>query len=504
MRTSRDESTDLASVGIEGLDHILRGGLPRNCIYLLEGNPGTGKTTIALQFLLEGVRQGETGLYVTLSETREELLKVATSHGWSLDGISIFDLAIPEDSLQEEASYTLYHPSEVELGETTRAVFDEVARTAPQRIVFDSLSEMRLLARDPLRYRRQVLALKQFFVGRQCTVLLLDDHTSPESDRQLESLAHGVLMLEHNSPDYGGPRRRLRVLKLRGVDHIGGYHDFNIIRGGVVLFPRRMAATHRRESQGESLSSGVKQLDDLMGGGLDASTAALFIGPAGTGKSSIATQYVMAAARQGQNSAMFLFDESVSTLLERSAGIGMDLERWVKEGRCTLRQIDPAELTPGEFFYLVRQEVERREAKLVVIDSVNGYFQSMTDNRFLSAHMHELLAYLGQQGVKTIIIVGQQGLFGTNMAPPVDLSYLADCILLLRYFEARGRVLKALAVVKKRTGNHENTIREFRIGANGIEVGKELTEFHGVLTGMPQYLGGADSLMGAGNGTDEE
>ena len=439
-------------MGIEGLDEVLRGGLPRNCIYLLEGNPGTGKTTISLQFLLEGSRQGEKGLYVTLSETKDELLAVARSHGWSLDNIDIYDLALPVEGADEDAHYTLYHPSEVELGETTRAVFDQVERTKPRRIVFDSLSEMRLLARDPLRYRRQVLALKQFFIGRHCTVLLLDDHTSLESDHQLESLAHGVLMLEHNSPEYGAPRRRLRVLKLRGVEHVGGYHDFSIKKGGVVLYPRLIAEGHRAEIQCDVLSSGVEQLDALTSGGLNAGTATLLLGPAGTGKSTIATQYVMAAAERGQNSAMFVFDESLSTLLSRCTGMGLDLEKCVKQGHVALRQINPAELSPGEFSHLVREQVDRRDAKVVVIDSLNGYFQSMPEERFLAAHMHEMLAYLGQHGVLTIVVVGQHGLFGSNLSPSVNLSYLADNIILLRYFEARGRVLKAVSVVKKRIG----------------------------------------------------
>ncbi|HKY06210.1 MAG TPA: ATPase domain-containing protein, partial [Blastocatellia bacterium] len=373
MSIDNVEETDLASTGIPGLDKILRGGLPRDRIYLLEGNPGTGKTTLALQFLLEGARRGEKGLYVTLSETKTELSAVARSHGWSLDGITVYDLALPEETSLDEAQYTLYHPSEVELGETTKAVFAVVERVKPQRVVFDSLSEMRLLARDPLRYRRQILSLKQFFIGRQSTVLLLDDHTSQESDRQLESLAHGVLTLDHKAPGYGGPRRSLSVLKLRGVPYIGGNHDLNIETGGVVIFPRLVAADHLTTFSRETLSSGVENLDRLCGGGLDTGTATLILGPAGTGKSSIAAQFVTAAAERGQKAAFFAFDEGVATLLDRAAGTGIGLIKHVKSGRVSIRQIDPAELSPGQFSDLICKAVEDNGAKVVVIDSLNGY-----------------------------------------------------------------------------------------------------------------------------------
>ncbi len=489
------ESTDLASMGIPGLDKILRGGLPRNRIYLLEGNPGTGKTTLALQFLLEGTRRGEKGLYVTLSETRTELSAVARSHGWSLDDLTIYDLALPGDQSLDDAQYTLYHPSEVELGETTKAVFSEVERVKPQRVVFDSLSEMRLLARDPLRYRRQILALKQFFIGRQSTVLLLDDHTSQESDRQLESLAHGVLTLSHRSPGYGGPRRSISVLKLRGVPYVGGNHDLNIETGGVVVFPRLVAADHPSVFTRETFSSGVENLDKLCGGGLDTGTATLILGPAGTGKSSIATQYVTAAAARGQKAAIFAFDEGIATTLDRSAGIGIDLAKHVNSGHVRLKQVDPAELSPGQFSDLICKSVEEDGAKVVVIDSLNGYNQAMPEEGFLTAHMHELLGYLNQQGVVTILIVAQHGLFGSNMAPPVDLSYLADTVLVLRYFESGGSVRKAVSVVKKRTGFHEETIREMRLTSTGIEVGDILTKFQGVLTGVPHYVGRPGELI---------
>ncbi|MFP5261088.1 MAG: ATPase domain-containing protein [Blastocatellia bacterium] len=498
-----DNAPDVAATGVEGLDKILRGGLPRNRIYLVEGNPGTGKTTLALQFLLEGMRLGEKGLYVTLSETKEELYAVARSHGWSLDGLAIYDLAVPEGVRPDDGQYTLYHPSEVELGETTKAVFEEVERVQPQRVVFDSLSEMRLLARDPLRYRRQILALKQFFIGRRSTVLLLDDHTSEESDRQLESLAHGVLILEHSSPWYGGPRRRLNVLKLRGVSYVGGHHDFTIRTGGMVVYPRLIASDHRIAFERHVLSSGVANLDSLTGGGLEAGTASLILGPAGTGKSTLTSQYAVAAAERGQNVAMFIFDEGVNILLERSAGLGIDLAGQVESGRCLIRQIDPAEVSAGEFSDMVCKAVEEGGAKVVIIDSLNGYFQAMPEEHSLTAHMHEVLAYLNQQGVLTLLVVAQYGLFGSNMSPPIELSYLADTVLLLRYFENSGRIHKAISVVKKRTGHHEHSIRELRLTDKGIEVGEALINFEGILSGMPQYTGNRIRLMGNEDGEPE-
>jgi circadian clock protein KaiC len=493
MDTSKELT--VAATGIAGLDKILRGGFPKNRLYLVEGSPGTGKTTLALQFLLEGVRRGEKALYVTLSETKEELSAVARSHGLSLDGISIYDLAVPDNLLPEDGQYTLYHPSEVELGETTKAIFEEIERVQPSRVVFDSLSEMRLLARDSLRYRRQILAFKQFFIGRQSTVLLLDDQTSQESDRQLESLAHGVLLLERKTPEYGGTRRHLQIVKLRGVNYVGGKHDFKIEKGGVVIFPRLIASDHYTPFVRETLASGTTNLDTLTGGGLDTGTTTLILGPAGTGKSSIATQYVLAAAKRGQSSAIFAFDENVSILIDRSAGLGIDLAKQVEAGRCFIRQIDPAELSPGEFSNIVCQSVEEFGAKVVVIDSLNGYNQAMPEDNFLTAHMHEMLGYLNQQGVLTIIIVAQHGVLGSNMTPPVDLTYLADTVMLLRFFENHGRVHKAISVIKKRTGYHEEAIRELRITSNGLQIGQELTGFQGVLTGVPQFTGKSSELL---------
>jgi circadian clock protein KaiC len=488
-----------AATGIPGLDHILGGGWPRNRLFLVEGDPGTGKTTLALQFLLEGARRGEPGLYITLSETAEELRAVAASHGWSLDGLALHELAVPEDSLDPDTQYTLFHPSEVELGETTKLVLAEVDRVQPQRVVFDSLSEMRLLARDPLRYRRQILALKQYFVGRQCTVLLLDDRTSGGGDKQLHSLVHGVATLEQLTPVYGAGRRRLRVSKLRGVRFQDGYHDFGIVRGGLVVCPRLVAAEHRTPFAREAVSSGVPDLDALLGGGLDRGTSTLVLGAAGVGKSSLVLQFVLAAAGRDEHAALYTFDEGTGTLFARAAGLGLDLHGHADAGRVHVQQIDPAEMSPGEFAHLVRKAVEDGQTRMVVLDSLNGYLNAMPEDRFLAAHLHELLTYLGQRGVVTLLIVAQHGLVGGGMETPVDVSYLADTVILLRYFETAGAVRQAISVLKKRSGGHERTIREFRVGPRGVQVGAPLKEFHGVLTGVPTYRGPTPPPLGDGN-----
>ena len=499
-----DSFADRASTGIEGLDVILGGGLPKNRIYLLEGSPGVGKTTLAMQFLMAGASQGETGLYITLSETRSELLAVARSHGWSLDGIHIYDLALPDEDFLPDAQYTLYHPSEVELGETTKAIFDQVERLKPARVVLDSLSEMRLQARDPLRYRRQILTIKQYFLGKQSTVILLDDHTSVDSDRVLQSIVHGVITLHQTSPGYGSTRRQLNVIKVRGVKYLSGFHDFCIETGGVTVYPRLVAIDHHVNFTPELLPSGVEGLDGLTVGGIHSGTATLIMGPAGCGKSTLAAQYAYSAAERGQNVAFFVFDESPNTLLLRTRSVGIDLEKHMQEGRCVIRQVDPAEMTAGEFSFLARQAVEKDGAKVVIIDSVNGYFQAMPEEGFLVAHMHELLSYLGQQGVWTLLVLAQQGIVGTAMTAPVDLTYLADTVLLLRFFEMRGEVRQAVSVVKKRSGSHERTIREFRISSVGIEVGEPLSAFQGVLTGVPQYIGLMDPLLANGDGKRED
>lgn len=477
------------SVGIGGLDNVLEGGLPESHIYLVEGEPGTGKTTLALQFLLEGVRQGESVLYVTLSETKNELINVARSHRWSLDGLNIFELIPTDESLKPESQYTIFHPSEIELNETTSAILREVERINPSRIVFDSLSEMRLLARDPLRYRRQILALKQYFAPRDCTVLLLDDKTSDATDLQVHSIVHGVLKLEHLASEYSAERRRLRVSKLRGTSFRGGYHDFNIETGGLAVYPRLVSADHTANTQRETVKTGVKELDNLLGGGLERGTSTLVIGPAGAGKSSLATHFAAAVARRGEKSAVFLFDEIEETFIERAKGIGTPLDKFVDDGLVVIRQIDPAALSPGEFAHLILKAVKRNNVKFVVIDSLNGYLDSMPEERFLTIQMHELLTFLNRQGIITVLIMGQHGFLGSQMKTPVDVSYLADTVLMLRYFESHGAVRRALSVVKKRTGAHESTIREMDISSDGIRVGKILNEFQGVLTGVPVYGG---------------
>jgi circadian clock protein KaiC len=471
--------------GIEGLDEVLYGGVTPNRLSLIEGSPGSGKTTLALRFLLEGVRRGEVCMFVTLSESEEELRASAASHGWTLDGIEILELIASEESLKPDARYSMYHPSEVELGQTTRMVLAAADRIKPVRLVFDSLSEFRLLAEQPLRYRRQILALKQYFARRQCTVLFIDDLMSKEGDMHLHSLAHLVVSLEQHTPEYGSMRRRLRVRKLRGRAFREGYHDFIIRHDGLEVFPRLVAAEHRASYAHQTVKSGLEPLDALLGGGLAKGTSTLILGPAGTGKSSLATQFAWAAAVRGEHAVLFLLDESMATFRERTAGLGMDIESMISAGRMSVRQVDPAELSPGEFAHALRRTVEHDQTSVVVIDSLNGYLNAMPSERFLTLHMHELLSFLGQRGVTTLIPMTQHGIVG-DMPVPVDASYLTDTVLLLRHFEAFGQIRQAISVMKKRTGKHERTVREWRID-NGILVGETLRDFQGILTGVPHF-----------------
>jgi circadian clock protein KaiC len=479
----------LARTGIGGFDDILGGGLRRDRLYLVEGVPGSGKTTLALQFLMEGARLGEPVLYVTLSETEEELRSVAGSHGWPLEGVTVRELIPTEGTLLADEQYTMFHPSEVELSETTKTILEDLSRLKPTRVVFDSLSELRLLAGNALRYRRQILALKQFFAGLSCTVLLLDDLTSASHDLQVQSIAHGVVRLEQMYPMYGAERRRLIVLKMRGARFRGGYHDFTIKRGGLDVFPRLIASEHRVPVPSGRLASDIAQLDTLLGGGIERGTSTLIVGAAGTGKSSLAAQFVSAVADRGQNAAMFIFDESTHTLLTRAAGLGIGLATHVDSGRVTLQQVDPAELSPGEFAEAIRRSVNRQKASIVVIDSLNGYLNAMPEERFLIIQLHEMLTFLGQAGVATLLIGAHQGLIGSQMVTPVDASYLADAVILMRYYELRGEVRQAISVVKKRGGAHERTIRDFRLDSGGISVGPPLREFRGILTGVPIFEG---------------
>ena len=476
----------VAATGVAGLDDILGGGLTPNRLYLLEGMPGSGKTTLAFQFLLEGARRGEPVLYVTLSETTEEIRAVAASHGWSLDGVTIRELVPSEQSLDASEQYTVFHPSEVELSETTKKIVEDVDKLKPTRIVFDSLSELRLLAGNPLRYRRQILALKQFFSGRRCTVVLLDDLTSAEHDLQVQSIAHGALLLEHTMPAFGAPRRRLSVTKYRGSDFRAGYHDYAIRRGGLEVYPRLVAAEHRRESSRERLPSGVAGLDTLIGGGLERGTSTLIQGAAGTGKSTVASLFCARAAERGEHSALFIFDESANTLFSRLDGLGIALRKHADAGLVRVQQVDPAELSPGELVHAIRHAVEKQKAKIVVIDSLNGYLNAMPDEKFLIIQLHEMLTYLGQQGVASVLVAAQHGLMGAAMTSPVDASYLADSVMLLRYFEAEGEVRQAISVVKMRGGEHERTIRDFSMKGGRIQIGEPLRDYRGVFTGVPE------------------
>lgn len=477
----------VASTGVEGLDDILAGGLTRRRLYLIEGVPGSGKTTLALQFLIAGAKAGEAVLYITLSETEEELRSVADSHGWQLDGITIRELTPPEAALDSDEQNTMFHPSEVELASTTKLILADVERLKPTRVVFDSLSELRLLAGSALRYRRQILALKQFFATRDCTVVLLDDMTATDHDLQMQSIAHGVILLEQLNPEYGGERRRLRIVKYRGVKFRGGYHDYVIQGGGIQVFPRLVAAEHRQLSPRAKLPSDVPALDALLGGGIEEGTSTLIVGAAGTGKSTLAAQFAASAACRGQGAALFIFDESPETLLTRCGQLDVELPGYVASGQVSLQQIDPAELTPGEFVHAIRMAVEEKNAKVVVIDSLNGYLNAMPEERHLTIQLHELLMYLGQKGVATVLVGAHQGLIGSQMNTPVDASYLADAVILLRYFENKGEVRQAISVMKKRGSKHERTLREFRLDGGRIIVGDALRQFRGILTGVPTY-----------------
>jgi circadian clock protein KaiC len=443
-----------------------------------------------MQFLLEGARRGERTTYVTMSETAEELRRAGASHGWTLDGVDLVELTPPTEGLGPDGQYTIFHPAEVELGEMAARILEAVAEHEPARLVLDSLSELRLLAHDPLRDRRQILALKQFFVGRACTVLLVDDRSAPSGDGgHLESISHGVVLLERVAVRYGGARRRLQVTKMRGVQLREGYHDFVIVRGGLVVFPRLIAAEHRGARLRETVPSGIATLDQLLGGGLDSGTSLLIMGPAGTGKSSLAQQYAVTAAERGHRAALFLFEEIAQTALQRADGLGLALRAYVESGRISIDQVDPAQLSPGEFIQTVRERAQEKGARIVVIDSVNGYLNAMPEEQLLVVHLHELLTFLSQRGILTILVITQQGVIGRTESP-IDVTYLADTVILLRFYEAAGIVHQAISVLKKRSGPHERTIRELRLGP-GIRVGEPLTAFTGVLTGTPTFTGDA-------------
>jgi circadian clock protein KaiC len=478
-------------IGIPGLDDILNGGLPATHLYLMEGDPGTGKTTIALRFLQEGIKEGETALYVTLSESKQELLAVAESHGWSLDGIDIFELLPEENSLKEDHQYTVFHPAEVELADTTRAILDRVEGCSARRVVIDSLSELRMLAQEPIRYRRQLLALKQYFSGKNCTVLLLDDRTTTDRDLQLHSVVHGVISLENLPREYGIKRRRMQIIKLRGSAFREGYHDYSIKRGGVAIYPRLIAAEHKPRFPDEVVTSQIHELDMLFGGGIHRGTSTLIYGPAGSGKSTISAKYAIEAAQRGEAASVYLFDEGIHTFLARLARLGMDPETPIRSGLLQVEQIDPAEMSPGEFVSRVCEDVARRNCRLLVIDSLNGFMNSMPAEQYLPMQLHELISYLNQQGVVTMLVFAQHGLISNQLISAVDISYLADAVLLLRYFETQGQVKLAISVVKNRSGAHERTVRVLSLDEK-INIGNPVSAFRDVLSGVSETLGSGD------------
>ena len=491
----RPRESARVSTGIRGLDEVLNGGLPAHRVYLLEGDPGTGKTTVALQFLLDGVAHGERCLYVTLGETVQELTDVADSHGWSLDGLDLYELTPSEGLLHSEEQYTIFHPSEIELTDTIEGIIARVGDINPSRVVIDSLAEFRLLAREPVRYRRQILALKQFFVGRRATVLLIDDRPLERREQHVQSIAHGVIRLEQRIADYGEERRRLYISKMRGIRYKGGYHDVRIQTGGVEVFPRVIAAEHSSRSPLTPVSSGIAELDQLLGGGLNTGTCAVLLGPSGVGKTVLASQFANVVGTGGGRAALYLLDERLDTFLHRAAALRLGLPALIDSGVVTVHQLAPGQISPGEFAVRVRRQVEEEGLRLLVLDSLNGYLNAMQEEAAVLVQLHELLSYLNNRDVLTLITVAQHGMLGTGVTVPLDVSYLGDTLILLRYFESHGSVRKAISIVKKRTGDHEDTIREFEIASDRVRVGMPLTQFQGVLTGVPQFTGSRSQLL---------
>lgn len=485
--------------GVKGLDEVLGGGLPRNQLYLLQGKPGTGKTTLALQYLMEGAHHGEKSLYITFSETQLELQTVARSHGWELGEVSILELSAISASVGASNQTTMFHPSEIELAKTIQILLEKIKEVNPSRIVFDSVSELRLLAESSLRYRRQMLSFKEFFIGRGCTVLFLDDLTTEAGDVHVQSIVHGVLLLEKFRAGYGTERRQFHIVKLRGVEFKGGTHDYLIKKGGIQIFPRLISGHLKTDYKKETLSTGVAELDSLLGGGFDRGTSNLILGPAGTGKSTLTVRFAISSALRGEKVAIYSFEESVTNLVNRADSLGLELSKFIDNGLIKLRKIEPAELTPGEFTSLLRRAATDEDCDVVIIDSLNGYLHAMPERDFLLLQLHELLSFLGSHGVITLMVLAQAGIMG-SMQTPLDLTYLADSVIVTRFFEAFGHVKKAVSVIKKRTGSHEETLRELRIGPGGIIIGQVLSKFSGIFSGIPRYTGSADDIMKA---TDE-
>jgi circadian clock protein KaiC len=482
--------------GVAGLDDILHGGLPAGHVYLIEGDPGSGKTTLGIQFLLEGLLDDEAALYVTLAESREELQAVADSHDFDISKIEIFEVQPPELDQKGADQYTVFHPSEVELVDVMQSILTKLEKTKARRIVFDSMSEIRMLARDPLRYRRQILSLKQFFVGRDCTVLLLDDRTGDRSDTQLQSICHGAIRMEALPREFGPQRRQIQVLKLRASQFRGGAHDYEIEHGGLQVFPRLISAEHRPENIDRSeLSSGIAELDRLFGGGVSRGSTSLFIGPAGCGKSTIATKFLQSAADRGERGIMFTCDETAESVLTRCRGLGIPLEKHCTKKMVQIQELHPVDLSPGEFIAQVRSDVEERGCRVLIIDSLNGLLNAMQGEHAMMVQLHELLSYLSHMGVTTFMVMAQIGVLGTQMGSPIDVSYLADNVLLFRYFEAQGAVRQAISVLKRRSGPHERSIRELRLSGQKIEIGESLRQFEGILTGVPKFVGDSKPLL---------
>jgi circadian clock protein KaiC len=504
-RTSEADEAASAklSTGVPGLDEVLGGGLRVQRLYLALGDPGVGKTTMGLQFLLEGVRRGEPSLYATLSETREEVEEIAASHGWSLDGVELVELHAVEGSVGARDAQTMFHPVELDLDRFTAPLRETIERVRPARVVIDSLSELRILAGEMRRFRAQIMALKEHLTSLGCTLLLLDDRLPGNPEMVPQTFAHGVLALRLVTREFGPPRRRLSVSKLRGARIREGYHDFQIVTGGIVVYPRVVPSERRAGPEPGLLSSGVDGLDAMLGGGLTRATSALVMGPAGAGKSVVVTQYAHAAAARGERAAMFVFDESRETFLARAAGAGLDLRPHLASGLCSLTQMDPLEMAPDQFSHAVVSAVDPGGARLVIIDSLNGYMSSTPEESFLAHRFHELLACLGRLDVITLVTLSQHGFVGPMADTNLDVSYLADTVILLRFFEAVGEMRKCISVPKMRSGFHQLSLREYRISREGLEVGEPVSEFQGVLTGAPTYLGHRAPLLGGGGADDD-